>query len=120
MLTSETFRQLALAMPEAVEADHWDNPSFRVRKRIFATLRPAEGFGVLKLDAVWQGVFVATGMCEPVPGGWGRQGYTRVLLDKVDEPTLLHGLQTAWCLTAPKTLRNGAGFCDAGDAGITE
>ena len=40
-------RDLALALPEAAEADHWGNPSFRVRGRIFATVPDAEHLNVM-------------------------------------------------------------------------
>lgn len=36
-MTSEQARELALALPEAVERDHHGMPSFRVRGKIFAT-----------------------------------------------------------------------------------
>jgi len=38
MVSWEQVRQLALALPEAVEQDHHGRPSFRVAGRIFATL----------------------------------------------------------------------------------
>jgi hypothetical protein len=34
-------RSLALALPETVEQDHFGNPSFRVRGKIFATVPTA-------------------------------------------------------------------------------
>jgi hypothetical protein len=34
----EAVRKIALRFPEAVEQDHFGNPSFRVRGRIFATV----------------------------------------------------------------------------------
>jgi len=39
MLTEDAVRALALALPEAAEAPHHGIPSFRVRGKIFATLR---------------------------------------------------------------------------------
>jgi len=38
MVTIRQVRQLALSLPEAVEADHHGMPSFRVAKKIFATV----------------------------------------------------------------------------------
>src|SRR5690349_7953723 len=43
-------RKLALALPEAVEQDHFGRPSFRVRGRIFATLPDSEHLNVM-IDA---------------------------------------------------------------------
>ncbi|MCA9983141.1 MAG: MmcQ/YjbR family DNA-binding protein [Anaerolineales bacterium] len=38
MMTIEELRQLALALPEASESPHFDKISFRVRRKIFATV----------------------------------------------------------------------------------
>lgn len=38
MVSLDEVRQLALALPEAVEQDHHGRPSFRIGGRIFATL----------------------------------------------------------------------------------
>jgi predicted DNA-binding protein (MmcQ/YjbR family) len=38
MVDIETFRQLALSFPGTVELPHFDKASFRVNKKIFATL----------------------------------------------------------------------------------
>ena len=37
-MTPAAFRKLALSMPEAHEAPHFDRTSFRVAKKIFATM----------------------------------------------------------------------------------
>ena len=37
-MTSDEARELALALPDAVEQDHHGRPSFRVGGKIFATL----------------------------------------------------------------------------------
>lgn len=47
MVTREEARQLALALPEAVEQDHHGRPSFRVGGKIFATLWDAEHMNVM-------------------------------------------------------------------------
>lgn len=39
-MTLAQVRRLALALPEAAEAPHFDYASFRVRKKIFATAPP--------------------------------------------------------------------------------
>ncbi|HVS64903.1 MAG TPA: MmcQ/YjbR family DNA-binding protein, partial [Thermoanaerobaculia bacterium] len=52
MITPEQFREIALALPEASEQPHWDMPSFRVGKRIFATLQPDDGTAVLKIPVI--------------------------------------------------------------------
>lgn len=39
-MTAEQFRRLALALPEAIEAPHFQYTSFRAGGRIFATMPP--------------------------------------------------------------------------------
>ena len=94
-------------MPEAVEGSHFGNADFRVGGKIFATLAlESEGYGVLLLTAEQQAGMVedAPEVFSPVPGGWGRQGATRVRLSKV-KPDILEGaLRMAWRRRAPKRL----------------
>jgi hypothetical protein len=40
-------RRLALALPETVEQDHFGNPSFRVRGKIFATVPDSSPLNVM-------------------------------------------------------------------------
>lgn len=101
------FRRIALAMPEAVEASHFGHADFRVGGKIFATLGLAkEGYGVLLLSPEEQAGMVqdAPEIFSPVSGGWGRQGATRVRLDKVPADILEAALRTAWRRRAPKRL----------------
>jgi hypothetical protein len=107
LMTAAGFRKLALSMPEAVEGSHFNTPDFRVGGKIFATLGPAkEGFGVLLLTPEEQAGMVqdAPDLFSPVPGGWGRQGSTRVRLAKVSPDILEGALRTAWRRKAPKRL----------------
>ena len=106
----ERFRELALSLPEATEGSHFGNADFRVGGKIFATLSlEKEGYGVLILTPEQQ-----SGMVEdmpevfsPVPGGWGKQGSTRVALAKVPADILEDALRTAWRRKAPKRLLTG-------------
>ncbi|MCA0432022.1 MAG: MmcQ/YjbR family DNA-binding protein [Proteobacteria bacterium] len=41
---------------------------------------------------------------KPIPGGWGRQGWTLVDQDKADLALLESVLTTAWKNVAPKSL----------------
>src|ERR1700674_3786752 len=49
-------RKLALALPETVEQDHFGNPSFRLRGKIFATVPDSSHLNVMidpfEVDAV--------------------------------------------------------------------
>jgi hypothetical protein len=115
-MTEASFRKLALALPETSEASHMGHADFRVKGKIFATL-PFEGdddakdnvpggVGVLKLTPDQQDEFIDSWpKCfEPVPGGWGLRGYTRVLLRATSASALRRALQVAWANSAPKSL----------------
>jgi hypothetical protein len=57
----------------------------------------------LKLSLVDQSVFCAfdPAIIYPVPGGWGRMGFTTVNLKKVKKVMLKDALTTAYCNVAP-------------------
>jgi hypothetical protein len=99
-------RRLALALPEAVEMDHHGAPSFRVRGKIFCTVRAQQGRMMVKLDAEDQHNLCAghPGTVYPVPGFWGTKGSTYVSLSDVDEAFAATLLRLAWMGAAPKTL----------------
>lgn len=106
-MTPTDFRRLALELPEAVEGSHHGTADFRIRGKVFATLgRPAEGWAVVKLSHGEQEmrVLAEPGVFSPVPGGWGRQGYTQIRLEAADEATIRGALRAAWRLLAPRTL----------------
>jgi hypothetical protein len=106
-VTAAGFRRLALRLPEAMEGSHFGNADFRVGGRIFATLAlESEGYGVLLLTPDQQSGMVeeAGEIFSPVPGGWGRQGATRVRLAKVAPDILEAALRMAWRRRAPKRL----------------
>jgi hypothetical protein len=107
VLAASDFRRIALSLPEAIEGSHFGQADFRVGGKIFATLAvEAEGYGVLLLAADQQAGMVEDEpeIFSPVSGGWGRNGATRVRLDKVTEDILEAALRTAWLRKAPKRL----------------
>ena len=106
-MTAAQFREIALSFPEAVEAAHMGHPDFRVAGRIFATLGyQNEGRGVLLLSPEEQQEMISQHpkMFEPVPGGWGRRGSTRVVLARITRPVLEAAMRKAWQRKAPKRL----------------
>jgi hypothetical protein len=105
-MSASRFRLTALALSGAVESAHHGKADFRVGKRIFATLgHPDDGWGMVKLTPEQQSMLVEAepDIFRPVPGGWGKQGYTNVLLAKADATTLKSALVMAWDNVAPKT-----------------
>jgi hypothetical protein len=103
-LTSRRARELALALPEAVEQDHHGRPSFRVAEKIFATLWDGDHMNVM-LDegGIRMAVERHPDTCAEV--WWGKRlAAVRVDLRRA-QPELLAGLlEEAWELRAPKRL----------------
>lgn len=107
-MTEDQFRRLALSMPAAEERAHMGHPDFRVGGRIFATLvdRDDDVWGTLKLTPGQQREACASApdVFIPVPGGWGRQGFTHVNLRAARVQALRPIMKLAWRNTAPKKL----------------
>ncbi len=106
MVSIEAFRQMALSFPETVEQPHFEKASFRVKKKIFATVSEETGIAVLKLSLIDQSVFCAfdTTIIYPIPNAWGKQGWTKVELKKVKKAMLKDALTMAYN-TVNKTIR---------------
>lgn len=106
MVSIKTVRELALSFPETDEHPHFERKAFRVRKKIFATLSEKDMNVSLKLRLVDQSVFCAFDktVIYPVPGGWGRMGFTYVNLKKVKKAMFKDALTVAYCTTAPAKL----------------
>lgn len=105
-MSPEDVRRIALSLPEGEQKSHFDKPDFRVRNKIFATLPPG-GNAVVKLTPEQQEIMcgAAPDIFQPVKGGWGRQGWTEVMLAAADELTLTSALTTAWRNVAPAALK---------------
>ena len=105
-MNKETVRRLALALPEAEEKSHFGKPDFRVRNHIFATLPENGGHAVVKLTPDQQEMLAGSepAIFVPVNGGWGRQGWTKVMFAAADELTMKSALVTAWRNVAPPKL----------------
>lgn len=99
-------RKIALSFDEVVELPHFELTSFRVRKKIFATLDSKNNRAVLMLPVVDQSVFSAFDktIMYPVPNAWGKRGATKVELSKVRKGILKDALTVAYCHKAPKSL----------------
>ena len=105
MQTADDVRRLALLLPEAEAKSHFEHPDFRVRNKIFASLK-TDAIAVIKLTMEQQDVMCSA---EPavfvaLPNGWGRQGWTQIMLEQAGEAALKAALETAWRNVAPKKL----------------
>ncbi len=106
MVSIHTFRNMALSLPEAEEQPHFEQTSFRVKKKIFATLNMTENRVCLKFTEYDQHAFCSFDkeVIYPVPNKWGNQGWTLINLGQVKKEMLMDALETAYCTVAPKKL----------------
>ncbi len=106
MITVETFRSICLSFPETAELPHFELASFRVGKKIFATLSQEKQRAMLKLSLVDQSVFCSFDkkIIYAVPGAWGKKGCTYFELGNVKKEMLKDALTQAYCNVAPRSL----------------
>lgn len=106
MISFESFQQLALSYPEASEEPHFEKTSFRVKKKIFATYDSINHLACIKLSEIDQDVFTSAdrSVIYPVDNKWGKQGWTLINLEKVNQDLFIDALTTAYCEVAPKKL----------------
>jgi hypothetical protein len=106
-VTLENFREIALGLPGTFESAHMGHPDFRIRGgKIFATLWPKEGWGMVILTPDQQEGMTADApaVFVPVEGGWGRRGCTHVILKKAGKKAVSVALAVAWRNAAPRKL----------------
>jgi hypothetical protein len=96
VVSVEQARALALSLPEAVEQDHHGRPSFRVAKRIFATLWDPEHMNVMVDEpGIHTAVQAHPSICAEV--WWGKRlAAVRADLRRIDEGLLRELLTDAW------------------------
>lgn len=106
MITFDTLRELALSFPEATEEPHFEKISFRVKKKIFATYDDKQKRVTVKLSEIDQDVFSSADKVAiyPVENKWGKQGWTIIEMDSINEDLFIDVLTTAYCEVAPKKL----------------
>jgi predicted DNA-binding protein (MmcQ/YjbR family) len=106
MVSLDTVRKLALTFPEAVEQPHFEKASFRVKKKIFATLDAKNMRCVVKLSALDQSTFSSFDktIIYPIKNAWGKQGWTIIELKKVPKKLIEDILITAYCEVASDKL----------------
>jgi hypothetical protein len=105
-MTKDDLQRLALALPGVEEKSHFEKADFRVKNKIFVSLKD-DATGVVKLTLEDQRVMVDAEpkIFQPIPGGWGRKGWTKIVLANADEVTLKSALKTAWRTVAPKSMQ---------------
>ena len=98
MVSIKTFRQIALSLEGANEEPHFEKTSFRVKKKIFATLNEKENRATIKLSLTEQDLFCVydKNVMYPVPNKWGKQGWTHINLKTIPKEMCEDALKTAY------------------------
>lgn len=105
-VTATRARTLALSLEGASSYPHFDRIAFRTERRTFATLALDGADLNFICDLVEQQRLceLAPQAIAPVPGGWGRMGWTRIDLKKIDGATFTTVLKAAHArANAPRT-----------------
>lgn len=104
----DRLRTVCLALPEAVELETWDRPTFRVRDKIFAIAGVHEGSPAFSCKAPPGSQAILVG-ADPdrffVPPYVGPKGWVGMRLDNgPDWDEVAEIVRRSYTLTAPKTL----------------
>ncbi|MCW5911737.1 MAG: MmcQ/YjbR family DNA-binding protein [Cyclobacteriaceae bacterium] len=102
MVTVLQFKKAALGLAGSTEEPHFEKTSFRIRKKIFATLDVKAARACIKLNETDQSVFCLDKAVYPVPNKWGKQGWTFIELKTVHKDLCMDALQTAYNTVAGK------------------
>jgi hypothetical protein len=107
-MTGYAFRKLALSLPEAHESPHFERASFRVGKKIFATMT-ADGHEAMVRVSPPERLFALLAGSPDVFfdfGGWTvRHGSLGIKLAKVPPALMRELLVDSWSRAAPGRAR---------------
>ena len=97
-------RRLALSLPEASEEPHFHLASFRVKRKIFATLAPDGSYLNVFVDDTLREVMVAVDPKAYETLWWGKNAYLHVHVGAAKAKDVKTLLQASWERKAPKKL----------------
>ena len=106
MVSANQATKWALSIPGVEELPHFHKSSFRVKKKIFATLDVGKKLLMVKLNEIDQSVFCYDkAVIYPVPGAWGKQGCTYIELARVKKTVCKAAIETAYKSLVNKKMR---------------
>jgi YjbR protein len=106
MASGADLRRIALSLAGTSEAPHFDRAAFKVA-RIYVTLAADGRTANLKFSPGDQEFkcLLAPAAFQPVPGGWGKMGWTAATLAELSAAELKDALELAWRQALPKKRR---------------
>jgi hypothetical protein len=104
MISVAAFRKMALTMPDATEAPHFELASFRAGGKIFATLSEKEQRAMVKLTPEQQEMLTEAEpkVFQRIPNAWGDKGATWMHLRAADLKAVASALTAAHANVAMK------------------
>lgn len=108
------FNALAISLPEVSVEPHFEKTSFRVKKKIFATLNEKEKRATLKFTPEEQEMFrkINPEAIFSVPNKWGKMGWTHLKYEVLSEEIVSELLKVAYLNIAPNNLKDKIQFED--------
>ncbi|WP_316845086.1 MmcQ/YjbR family DNA-binding protein [Pedobacter psychrodurus] len=105
-MNTSIFIAHCLSFDEVVEQPHFEKISFRVHKKIFATLDSIRNKATFKLSAIDQSVFCDFDPNNIIPAtdAWGKQGWTIFNLTGLKDEMIIDALKLSYCNVAPEKL----------------
>ena len=106
MITIDEASELILTLPGVHTARQGSAMDFQVGKTIFASVT-AERQLLLKLQPEQQEMIVhaePSGF-EPVSGGWGKRGWTQMMVEEIDQAGALSAFLIAWTNVTPQNVK---------------
>lgn len=106
------FNALAISLPEVTIEPHFEKASFRVKKKIFATLNEKENRATLKFTLEEQEMFckINPEAIFPVPNKWGKMGWTHLRHELLSSEIVEELLKVAYSNIAPQNLKDKIQF----------
>ncbi len=97
MISTATFRQMALSFSGTAVLPHFEKISFRINNKIFATLDETRGMACLKFTTDQQHQFgLMSKAIYPANNSWGKKGWTIIDLNIISEELIAEALETAY------------------------
>lgn len=113
--TQDDIRDVALALPEVIEAPHFGRPAFRVRGKIFATLPEPKFEGdervvLLRIPMVLKEALMVSDADATVSlGPWDKQRIMQFAIARIEWDKLAGLVRLAWREAAPKKMLKALG-----------
>jgi len=109
MVTAADLHRIALSLEGTSEVPHFDRAAFKVA-RTYVTLAADSRTANFKFTPADQEFkcLLAPAAFSPVPGGWGKMGWTTATLAELSLPELKDALELAWRQALPKKRARGA------------